>query len=257
MSKKIPARPTVVRVLSKIRFNNYTQDGMKQVRSFIFNPFAQSILKHSKFIQGENLRHLLAYPEIALTSFYANEISKWRPNNEKTNSDKILNIITIWKDAISLGKTLGVRKPQSVLSHAKTIDGLKTIHDRWTKLFNAKNMEERILNFEKEYGTTNFPEPPIEGNDFIIPIQTIKDLLIEGNEMHNCVGTYGAKVMSGECYIYRTIQPSERSTIELVNKQNGQWFPAQIKLICNEEVSRETRILVTQWAKERSKTAVL
>jgi hypothetical protein len=101
----------------------------------------------------------------------------------------------------------------------------------------------RIERFFQDHGTHTFPSPPLPGNADIVPITTIKELLDEGAVMHNCVGSYAEKVMSGECFIYRVLRP-QRATLE-VSDTGDMHHIRQLKLARNEEPSADT------WAKVR------
>jgi hypothetical protein len=97
--------------------------------------------------------------------------------------------------------------------------------------------------FFEKHGTFSFPPPPLPGNNNIVPITTIEDLLDESAEMHNCSGSYAERIMSRECFIYRVIWP-QRATLE-VSDTGDMHHIRQLKLARNEEPSADT------WAKVR------
>jgi hypothetical protein len=91
-----------------------------------------------------------------------------------------------------------------------------------------------------------FPEPPVPGNENIIPITESHKLFEEGTHMHHCVNSYANQVLSGESYIYHVETPKEKATIEV--KVQPSKALAQVRGLCNNPVSEETMKVVTTWA---------
>jgi hypothetical protein len=92
-----------------------------------------------------------------------------------------------------------------------------------------------------------FPTPPLPGNDIIVPINSLKDLIQEGEEMDNCVGSYIGKIASGHSFIYRVLEP-ERATLEIIRELSvNSYMVAQLKLQSNEEPSDGTWNVVRKW----------
>jgi len=90
-----------------------------------------------------------------------------------------------------------------------------------------------------------FSQPPLPGNTDIIPITTPMDLLKEGDECHNCVGSYIDSVRCGDCYIYRVLKPG-RATLSIV-RSGGNWVISELKAPCNRYPSARTRTAVNNW----------
>jgi len=93
-----------------------------------------------------------------------------------------------------------------------------------------------------------FGDPPIQGNDCIVPMTTGMDLVEEGREMHHCVATYVDRVHAarGRYYIYRLLPPLQRSTVAIQLTATG-WRIEQIKGIYNEPVNNRTVRYVENW----------
>jgi len=91
-----------------------------------------------------------------------------------------------------------------------------------------------------------FGEPPIPGTDNILPLKTPRELLAEGQAQHNCVGSYVDRVRSGNCCIYRVLEP-ERATLSIVKASGGDWMISELYTACNKPVKSDTRTAVKEW----------
>ena len=102
----------------------------------------------------------------------------------------------------------------------------------------------------KKYGK-KLPPPPLPGTDKIQPIDSVRELLLEGQIMHHCVGSYIENVLSGDWYIYRIMEP-ERATLGiLLDDMAGIWAVAQLKSYSNSTPSADVVELVYEWLVER------
>ena len=115
---------------------------------------------------------------------------------------EIDHVLRIWGDVIGLGEMLQM-DPVKALEKCDSLQSLKRLHDEWTGILNRKA---RSVNDEKIV----FPKAPVKGNDMIIPIMNLADLREEGAFMHHCVGSYARRLLMGDSYIFKVLQP-ERS----------------------------------------------
>ena len=91
-----------------------------------------------------------------------------------------------------------------------------------------------------------FGKPPIPGTDTIQPLKTPRELITEGYAQHNCVGSYADLVRSGNCCIYRVLEP-ERATLSIIKISDGDWRISELYATCNKPVKSETRQAVKEW----------
>ncbi len=63
--------------------------------------------------------------------------------------------------------------------------------------------------------------------------------------MHHCVASYVDAILSGQCYIYRILQP-QRATIE-VRLRGNQASVRQVALAYNGKPNEDTLTAVQQW----------
>jgi hypothetical protein len=83
-----------------------------------------------------------------------------------------------------------------------------------------------------------FPSPPVlpQENAGIEPIQTLPELIAEGESQHNCCVNYALRVLKGTYYLYRVLRPV-RATFSLRLLKNGAWVPDQLLEARNQPVS--------------------
>ncbi len=89
-----------------------------------------------------------------------------------------------------------------------------------------------------------FPPPPFQGNDFIQPILTAKELVAEGCKQRNCIASYKKRVRDGKSFFYRFVEP--RITIELRFRYR-RWELHDMKLACNNRPPDTYRQIIESW----------
>jgi hypothetical protein len=94
--------------------------------------------------------------------------------------------------------------------------------------------------------TLPFPPPPVPGTPNIVPLTSAADLRREGSAQKNCVASYLSKVMRGDAYIYRVLEP-ERATLEIVRSRQGPWMRGLLKARSNRSVKWTTALVVDAW----------
>ncbi len=110
---------------------------------------------------------------------------------------------------------------------------------------------EFVLHAEVMRGAYRFPVPPVPGTADIVPLTDAGQLLEEGRQQHNCVGSYAEPVASGEVFIYRVLRP-ERATLSIRPAASGEWEIEQLMRGCNQPVSRATALMVQRWLAQES-----
>jgi hypothetical protein len=78
------------------------------------------------------------------------------------------------------------------------------------------------------------------------PLATPRELMAEGYAQHNCVGTYSDRVRSGNCFIYRILEP-ERATLSIIKASGGDWLISELYTACNKPVKSEPGQSVKEW----------
>jgi len=110
-------------------------------------------------------------------------------------------------------------------------------------------LAERLSLLEDELKRQPFKrEVPFPGNEFITPLLTPADLVIEGEKMHHCVASYDDSVHEGMSWIYHVEVDGEHATLELEREGPGrEWQLGQLRGPCNAPPSEELWAEVKRW----------
>jgi hypothetical protein len=101
-----------------------------------------------------------------------------------------------------------------------------------------------------------FPSPWFSGDEVngyqIVPLESSTELYQEGAIMKNCVGSYGDRVMDGDCYIYSIRQAGERvATLEVMKTEDGHVKIGQLRVTFNKLAPKEIETAAHRWLQER------
>lgn len=135
-------------------------------------------------------------------------------------------------------------EPRPFLSHA----AVKQFHDEMQAALEAQVQRRKMLAKKRNA----FPAPPIPGTKSIVPITSVADLRLEGNEMGHCIATYATRIKKGEAYAYRMFAP-ERATLLLTRNANGRWYRSEFRLRFNARPGKTAGLLVHEWLAKNQK----
>ena len=96
-----------------------------------------------------------------------------------------------------------------------------------------------------ELGRRIFPEPPLQGNEIVVPITGEEELRAEGQHMEHCVAIYAEEVAGRNYYIYKVLAP-ERATLS-VRRTVGGWVLSELRGRGNAKLSKQTQKRVLDW----------
>jgi hypothetical protein len=240
----LPATDSMVKILSRIKAEEYTQtlfDDLKKVLLQNDKILKLRFLPHIPAIEIYNLIGHFDYTYWCLSTRDRAGTTIWETLSENNEFD----VYRLWYDSTNCARNLLIADPIKRLTKCKSIEALRALHDKWSNLYNRVDTKHRIEQFFQDHRTYSFPPPSLPGDADIVPITTIKELLDEGKDMHNCVGSYAEKVLYGECYIYRVLRP-QRATLE-ISDTGDMHHICQLKLAQNGEPSPETWAKVRYW----------
>lgn len=96
-----------------------------------------------------------------------------------------------------------------------------------------------------------FPPPPVQGIETVVPITSTLELMQEGYIQNNCVADYLALVVAEKkYYAYRVLAP-ERCTL-MLKKDGNTWKPLELKCRRNRPASKETSVAINQWLSKQA-----
>lgn len=226
----------VQRVLSKLSIKMF---GMRDYQCLInFNwAYSGKLLSHINYVDMKLLHFISQKLEFSKARFLLQYHSLWNWSNFKL----IIN------DSESMARRLAITNITDQINRCKNLNELNRLHDRLIEQLNRRSIKDMPL--------IEFPEPPIEGNESIIPIRNNIELMIEGKKQRHCVASYENAVMDGVYYVYRLLEP-ERATVGLNIRSDDSVFVNQIKLVCNGTASNETKQVIADWIKNRGNLRV-
>ncbi len=150
-----------------------------------------------------------------------------------------------FQDAIQLGAALAINNPLEVIRSQRDLLAFRELHDRWAirnNRWNFRPENQPGINWHAQYDT------PLEGNEFIEPITSYRELQKEGAEQMHCIAVYHHRIENGGYLAFRMTEP-ERLTIGVRRKPKGR-FPYEIDQICgkkNRRPTEESRRLIQLW----------
>ena len=220
----------VQKVLNKI---SITMFGMLDYQCLITFDWTISgkLLGHINHIDMKLLHFISSKPQHANARFLFGYHPQWNWSSVKH----------IMSDSESMARRLAIIDSTDQINRCKNLNELNRLHDRLIEKINQRTIENIPL--------ITFPDPPIEGTYTIVPIRNNKELMIEGKKQRHCVATYETRVMDGQYYVYRILEP-ERATLGVNVRSDGSVFVSQIKLVCNGEPSNETKQVIADWIKK-------
>jgi hypothetical protein len=186
-------------------------------------------LAHYKVLSLESLYLFNAYPTLI-----GAKLAHFMHSGNEGIQGCLIIIRDMLKMADALGKSsLLVRE----LSKLSTIEDVRNHHDEILKAYLEQTGVESTL---------EFPDPPLAGNQHIIPITNSDQLFHEGIDQDNCVYSYLTEILSGQYFVYR-VKGIERATLGVSTGPDGTVDLDQLLARSNSRVSRRTFEIVDHW----------
>jgi len=232
---RFPDSKACAKIVAKIAPSAVTLPGLEALRGQLRDKELQTRLGHLGAINAVVIK-TVQHPTVRrrLSPSLLTELS------ELPDSANAPRVAPMLEDICRLEPILSREpKPAEFRSMAQIIYHHETVTDEFIRF--QKDLEER----------NQFPPPPIGGNADIVPLKNAEELVREGREQHNCVGSYADKVRTKQVYIYRVLRP-ERATLAIEPGPDGNWEIQQLYATCNKTVSDTTTTKVVDWLAESS-----
>lgn len=230
---------SVVRTLSRMRAASWKQNTLECLANIVNNKKVMQTISFLPDITQPLILLVHMWPEIIYCSFFRKDIM-FHELIKEDNSwvDRLSDFLLLWDDIIRLGQSLFNEDIAARIRRLEAISSLEKLHDNLVKNVN--------LRFVEDYDDTLiFPPPLLNGNAYIIPIVTMRDLAEEGRVMKHCVALYSKMIMNNVWYIYRVLHP-ERATLSIRMTNQGPEI-SELKGIGNQDVSTNTIDYVKRW----------
>jgi hypothetical protein len=121
-------------------------------------------------------------------------------------------------DTIRMARALG-----QPIAQFRSIPELETRHDRLVRLLNRSELQ----NPENK---ADFPDPPLEGTDTIIPLASPSLLTEEGRLQNHCAAILADEIYLGVMYVYRPLAPERACVCD----SRGMSFRHQILIVVSD-----------------------
>lgn len=128
----------------------------------------------------------------------------------------------------------------------------QALHDRLVDVFNAHatagNIQSSATELQQRHGP--YPTPPLPNTTLITAITSWQDLLLEGERMRHCVGSYSSAVANGEVAIYHLQHPDPVTVA--ITPQGQRWALSQASGVRNAPLSKQAQHVIHVWLTEQS-----
>jgi hypothetical protein len=156
-------------------------------------------------------------------------------------------------DILGMAEALKVGVADAGVLDKMTSRRVDKIHDELSTQVMGNYRERYLKTVSEQCGCIMFSVPPMEGNEFIVPIRDADELFKESVEMFNCVYLYVDLIMREKRYFYAVNKP-QRATLEIrLGSPTANHTLGQLKLKKNLQPSAETLSFVNMWFKNAVK----
>lgn len=224
----LPETKSAIKLLRKIKFKQFNSSSVQLIKS-LFSLKYYAHLNHHQCIDEKVIRIVCRYPVLIKTRF----IHHFESKNEKVHST--LHFIN---DTVQLASTLHITNILRLIGQCRSYRELNAVHDKLVADVLSKNHSDEM--------NIIYPDPPMQGNDHIIPITNQRGLFNEAVSQHHCVMIYHKEILEGSYYVYKVLLP-ERATLGLRIKSGQKPRIDQLVLDQNGIVSPETKLMVERW----------
>lgn len=227
-----PSTEATRKAIAKVPASTVSVSRLLFLRTALQSPRVLKKLGHLEVVNAGVLR-LLCDPDLTdiSTPKLLGEISLNPNERDQAQSAYVL------KDVIRLWRFLYAEK--HFTPSLSSITKLKGLHDELSE------QSQRIMNVAGEK-PVSFPTPPVQGNDFIVPITDSRMLWQEAKEQHNCVFEYlNDIVITQKIYLYQVHTP-QRCTLALEKNSLG-WSATHLKAECNTPALQKSELAIKPW----------
>jgi len=179
---------TVLKLILKCRFiifGSHEYDLIIKLHLLVMN----KSLSHLSFIDERLVKLIDRFPQFQTSKLINQFGQNWCWNTFDQN----------FEDSLLMGSQLDIPDILSLIFSCKSIHCLENLHNKLVVKLNERKCRDEPLIY--------YIEPPLLGNDFIIPITNNHDLNKEGAIQHHCVASYHKQIYLGEYYVYKILKP--------------------------------------------------
>ena len=222
----------VLNILKKLQFDQFSEKDYLCLARFRW-PSKVTFLSHLTYLDMPLFHFIRENPVYADARFLVHYSHQWDWREVRM----------LLKDTTSMALRLDLEIDHDI-NLCNDTRTLRLLHDRLVRRLNQISIDDLPL--------ITFPEPPLKGNDDIIPLTNNKQLRHEGVSQCHCVATYEVGVLRGDYYVYRVMAP-ERATLGVRINEAGSVRIDQLKKSHNHKPTQDTTDAVTKWMHSSTK----
>jgi hypothetical protein len=225
-----PASPSAVRTLGRIYPASISVRAMLSLRVALGAPEVAKGLAHVPCVNAGVLA-IVSDPRLlgATTPTFLSEVAEIRRERHYPFTADLLS------DTLDMHEGI---HPGGRSRRFSSVESLQTGHEELAMEWCRRERDRK--------DAPRFPKPPVPATVDIVPLRTRSELLVEGEQQHNCVATYAKRVQARKTYIYRVLRP-ERATLSIVQGPGGAWRRGELLAAGNTPVRPETEAAVDSW----------
>lgn len=228
-----------IKLLAKVRLSSFDQRAFEAFKKILSITVILEELRHCPSITENELFAVNICPSLLARPFLKKHLA-----NEFASRKSISSVWDMYRDTVRLARALRQRGFTGALRAFKQVQQLQRLHDRLADELNQKDFEGQVRKLEVKFGKV-LPKPVFPATEKIVPIRTVRDLVMESRDMQHCVSTYVEKNIQGKCSIYRVLG-HERGTVE-IDTSGTSPVVAQVRLFRNGVPDGETFAMVNKW----------
>ena len=219
---RVPGTSSAVKLLKDLSFKQFDLVGFFKIQEGLRLPNYLQLNHHEK-LDYRVFDILVRHPELIASSIMLKyDADTWQYKTEA----RFLQIKSL---AQSLGEIEACKKQLNKCQN----------HLQVEKVYNKLIKKRRFKNMLRNLPENNFPKPPVEGNDWIVPLCGSRDLALEAQEMKHCARAYENAIIKGTYFIYKVLTP-ERATLGVeLHKNNSPPSVDQLVSYCNDSLKLE------------------
>ena len=142
------------------------------------------------------------------------------------------------RDMLKMADTLGISS--TIIKDLPNFPTMADIQKRHNEILKGYLEQTDVLS------TLVFPDPPLSGNQAIIPVTDPIMLFQEGIDQNHCIYSYLDRILAGQYFVYQ-IKGVERATLGVTIESNGAIELDQLLAASNSRASRPTFEVVDHW----------
>ena len=240
----LPATRSSAKLLRRCQLGPVIRRELFALKRALNNPDNSDFLRHQPYVHARHLIFLANY-----------EGARW-PGLLKLINEALTPAPhyrgSAWLKAMLEDTQRILATRSEALCSVSSLAAFQALHDQLVNVFNAHatagNLQSSATELQQRHGP--YPKPPLPDTPLITAIASWQDLLLEGERMRHCVGSYSSAVANGHVAIYHLQQP-EPVTVA-ITPQGQRWKLSQARGVRNSLPSPEADYFIHVWLTEQS-----